>query len=338
MQPFRVLADWDIPPEERDMLAAWPADIEIIEGGTKLTAAAKLALAPTIDVQAGRMRTVTAAFLRAAERLRLVHMTGHGVDGLVRDSIPDLLGSRGIKLATADAAAIPIAEFAIMAMIALSRRVLRIQQSLVQRGEWETWRGPELHGATACVVGLGPIGQLVAQRAAAFGMRVGAVTQRPDRHRAQAEDLSFLLPFEDIGKALSVADYTVLAVPLTARTVNLLGPAEFAAFRPGSFLINVGRGPLIDEAAFIAALRDGILGGAAIDCWWCEEEDGRRSGYPLSTAIHQYNVLMTPHYCGSTAATRRRVLELIGTNIARLRAGEPLINEVAPDELRHMAV
>jgi phosphoglycerate dehydrogenase-like enzyme len=330
MPSLRVLADWDIPPRERVVLNDWPAGIEIIEGGSKLGEDEKLELAPSIDVHAGQMRTVTAPYLRAAEGLQLVHMTGHGVDGLLRDGIPDILRDAKIRVATADAAAIPIAEFAIMAMIALSRQLLRAHQALSERGEWAPTRGPELYGRTAVVVGLGSIGSLIAERAKGLGMNVGGVTQHPHDH---AEDgLSFVLPFDRIEEAVGSADYVVLAAPLTAVTERLIDSRTFAAMRRGCFLVNIGRGPIVDEAALVQALSAGILGGAALDGWWCEE-DGHRSGYPAGSPLHQYNVIMTPHYAGSTFETRSRALQLIGVNAARIRDGAPVINEVTIDEL-----
>jgi phosphoglycerate dehydrogenase-like enzyme len=336
MRQLRVLADWDIPAREQTVLDAYPAGIEIIEGGTRLSVEDKLALAPEIDVLAGRMNVVSASFLRAAERLQLLQMTGHGVDKLVRDGIPDLLRDRGIKLATADSAAIPIAEWAIMSMVALSRRLIHTHNALAFDGEWRPQRGPELAGSTLCVVGLGSIGELIVERARAFGMSVGAVTLRPERH-AERSDLAFTLSLNAIDDALARSDYVVLALPLTSRSHHLIDRSRFAAMKPGSYLINVGRGPVIEEAALMEALHTGVLSGAAIDCWW-SEENGPREGYPASTPMHQYNVIMTPHYCGSTFEIRTRALTVIGENIARLMSGEPLANEVTPDDLQAMAV
>jgi phosphoglycerate dehydrogenase-like enzyme len=334
MAQLRLLADWDIPEREQTVLDNYPADVEIIEGGTRLTDEEKLDLAPTIDVLAGRMNVVKADFLRAATNLKLVHMTGHGVDKLVRDGIPDLLQRRGIALATADSAAIPIAEWAIMTMIALSRNVIRIHNALALQGEWRPVRGPELAGSTLCVVGLGSIGEVIVRRARAMDMTVGAVTYRPERH-ADRDDLEFTLSFEQIDDALAQANYVVLALPLTAASTALIDAARLAAMKPGSYLINIGRGPLVVEAALAHALSTGLLAGAAIDGWWCEE-NGPREGYPSQYPLHQYNVLMSPHYCGSTFEIRTRALSVIGENVGRLLHGEPLLNQVTPDDLAAM--
>ena len=128
------------------------------------------------------MRTVTRPFIEAATALKLVNLTGHGVDLLLRDGLPELFASRGIKVATADGGDIAIAEYAIMAMTMLSRQVLRAHEALSARGLWQGKRGPELSGATLAIVGYGSIGQATALRAEAFGMTVGIVTRNPQTH------------------------------------------------------------------------------------------------------------------------------------------------------------
>ena len=334
---MRVLVDWDIPPEERPVIEAWPKDAEIVEGGSRLTPEAKLALAPTVDVHTGLMRTVTRPYVDAATRLKLINLTGHGVDLLLRNGIPGEIARRGIRVATADSGHIAIAEYAIMAMVMLSRRVLQSHAALSSRGKWESRRGPELHGATLAIVGFGSIGEATLKLARAFGMTVGVVTRTPARH--VRDDLAFVHAYADIDRALAVADYVLVTAPLTATTRGLLDAGRFAAMKPGAFLVSITRGPVIDERAFHDALRDGRLAGAAIDGWWREEEDGSgRDGYPSEFPIHPYNVLMTPHNSGTTFGTRQRALRVIGENIGRLLRGEPLLNEVDPDELTRMAV
>jgi phosphoglycerate dehydrogenase-like enzyme len=334
---MRVLVDWDIPPEERKVIDAWPKGIELIEGGSRFSNEQKLALAPSLDVHTGLMRTVTRPFLDAATRLKLVHMTGHGVDLLLRDGIPNLLAARGTKVATADGGDIPIAEYAIMAMVMLSRQVLRSHTALATRGKWESTRGPELFGAPLCIVGFGSIGQATAARAKAFGMNVGMVTMHPERYAEH--DLAFAHTYADIDKALAVSDYILITAPLTSLTRGLINAQRFAAMKPGSYLVSITRGPLIEEQPFLAALQSGRLAGAALDGWWREEEDGSgRDGYPSDFPLHQYNMLMTPHNSGTTFGTRQRALKLIGDNIGRLMRGEPLRHEVGPDDLKRMAV
>ncbi|WP_011581290.1 MULTISPECIES: 2-hydroxyacid dehydrogenase [Chelativorans] len=334
---MRVLVDWDIPPVEQTVIDAWPAGIEVIEGGSKLTVEEKLKLAPSIDVQTGLMRVINRPFIDAATRLKLVHMTGHGVDLLMRNGIPDLMQQRGIRIATAHAGDIPIAEYAIMAMVMLSRQVLRSHAALTSRGKWESQRGPELFGSTLCIVGFGSIGKATAVRARAFGMQVGMVTLHPERH--EDHDLAFAHTYADIDKALAVSDYVLVTAPLTSITNGLMDAGRFAAMKPGSYLVCITRGPLIVERALYEALQSGHLAGAAMDGWWREEEDGTgRDGYPADLPLHQFNMLMTPHNSGTTFGTRQRAIRLIGDNIGRLMRGEPLINEVAPHDLKKMAV
>lgn len=336
---MRVLVDWDIPAEERVTLAAWPAGAETIEGGSRLTAAEKLALAPEIDVHAGLMRTVTRPYLEAATRLQLVNLTGHGVDLLLRDGIPDLVARRGIRIATADGAGIAIAEHAMMAMMMLSRQVLRAHEALSARGLWQGERGPELFGSTLAIVGYGSIGQETAVRAEAFGMTVGIVTRNPDNYRDRPHARAFAYGFEAIDEPLAIADYVLVTAPLTSLTNGLIDAGRLAAMKRGSTLVSITRGPVIVEAALFEALKSGHLAGAALDCWWHEEEDGSgRDGYPADLPFHQFNMLMTPHFSGTTFGTRQRALKLVGDNIGRLMRGEPLRNEVRHDDLKRMAI
>jgi phosphoglycerate dehydrogenase-like enzyme len=335
---MRVLVDWTIPPEERPVIEAWPAGAEVIEGGSKLSAAEKLALAPSIDVHTGLMRTVTRPMLEAATQLKLVNLTGHGVDLLLRDGMPELFAARGIRLATADSGDIAIAEYAIMAMTMLSRRIIAAHTALSMEGRWDGARGPELHGATLCIVGYGSIGQAAAIRAEAFGMTVGMVTQNPDRHAGRSHARAFAYGFDDLDAALARADYVLVTVPLTSLTRGMFDARRFAVMKPGSYLVCITRAPLMIEQALFDALKSGHLAGAAIDCWWHEEEDGTgRDGYPADLPLHQFNVLMTPHYSGTTFGTRQRALTLVGDNIGRLMRGEPLRHEVHHDDLRRMA-
>jgi len=334
---MRVLVDWDIPPEERVVIEQWPRGAEIIEGGSRFTPEQRLAIAPTLDVHTGLMRTVTRPFLDAATQLKLVHMTGHGVDLLLRDGIPDLMAERGIRAATADGGAIPIAEYCIMAMVMLSRQVLRSHDTLATRGKWESKRGPELSGATLCIVGFGSIGQATALRAEAFGMKVGMVTLHPERYAEHK--LAFAHSYADIDKALAISDYVVVTAPLTSLTNGLINAQRFSAMKPGSYLVSITRAPLIDEKGLYQALDSGHLAGAALDGWWHEEETGAgRDGYPADMPFHQFNMLMTPHNSGTTFGTRQRALRVIGDNIGRLMRGEALVNEVRPDDLKRMAI
>jgi phosphoglycerate dehydrogenase-like enzyme len=199
---IRVLADWTVTDTERAALAGWPAGIEVIPGGAALNESERMAVAADVDVLAGQMDVVTVPLLRAASRLRLVQLAGHGVDALLRE--------RGIRLARANPAAVPIAEFVLMSMVALARRVPEAHRKLWTAGEWITERGPELHSSTVCVLGLGSIGQAVIAQALAIGMRAGAVTRRPGQH--DGSGLDFLVGFEELAAALGRADHVVLAL------------------------------------------------------------------------------------------------------------------------------
>jgi phosphoglycerate dehydrogenase-like enzyme len=322
---LRVLADWDLTDAERAVIArSWPAAAVVTEGSGRPSS--DLADIGVLVCGGGN---VDAATVRAAAALQLVHLLGHGVDGLYRDGVAALLSARSIRIATTDAAAIAIAEFVVGALVALARRLFPVQHALVTRGEWAVERtGRELCGATLCVVGLGAVGRAVVERGRALGMIVGGVTRRPALHGDI--DLAFRYPLVEIESALAVADHVVLALPITPETDGLIDAVRIAVMRPGACLVNVGRGGLVDEVAMAAALRSGALGGAAIDTWTAERGRGQR-GYPAEDqGLHELNVIMTPHFAGKTRGTRRRALERVGENLRRLAAGEALLNEVRP--------
>ena len=203
---------------------------------------------------------------------------------------------------------------------------------------WQGKRGPELSGATLAIVGYGSIGQATALRAEAFGMTVGIVTRNPQTHADRTHAKAFAYGFDEIDTALARADYVLITAPLTSVTQGLINADRLAAMKKGSYLVSITRGPLIVEQALFDALQSGHLAGAALDCWWHEEETGAgRDGYPADLPFHQFNMLMTPHFSGTTFGTRQRALALVGDNIGRLMRGEKLSNEVRHDDLKRMA-
>jgi phosphoglycerate dehydrogenase-like enzyme len=177
------------------------------------------------------------------------------------------------------------------------------------------------------MVGFGPIGQEVARLARALGMEVLAVTRRPETH--QRADVGWLGGLDDLPKLLAASHIVVVALPLNERTKGLLGPAEIAQMRPGSYLINVGRGALVDEDALYEGLSSGHLAGAAIDVWYRYPETPDSPTMPATRPFWELrNVILTPHISGWTESTVRGRFTFIGEQLARLSRGEPLRNVI----------
>jgi len=216
---------------------------------------------------------LTARLIELAPRLRIACRFGAGYDNF---DVPALT-RRGIPLATTgDANADTVAEHALYLMLALAKRGPALERA-VKSGAWPRGFGSvELRGRTCVVVGFGRIGRAVARRAAAFEMKIVAV----DPHVPGTEKLADALP---------QADFVVLACALTPETRGLIGAQALARMKPGAFLVNVARGPIVDEAALVAVLEAKRLAGAGLDVL---ETEPPRSGHPL---LARDDVVLTPH-------------------------------------------
>ncbi len=269
----------------------------------------------------------TAAMAARADALRLIHTPGAGLDGIDLSAVPpdaavcNVYGhERGI------------AEYAFMTMAALNRRLFALDREL-RAGDWSAYVGeplPELQGRTLAVIGLGRIGAEVARWGRFLDMRVIAVTRTPNQDQATQLGLAWVDGLTALPRALGEADFVVIAAPLDAATRSLIGAPELAAMKPGAFLINVARGPIVDETALYEALRDRSIAGAAIDVWY-RYPDGVNPTLPSALPFHELdNVILTPHIAGATDATFTYRWSVINENIRRLTAGEPLLNVVKP--------
>jgi phosphoglycerate dehydrogenase-like enzyme len=181
-------------------------------------------------------------------------------------------------------------------------------------------REQELGGKTLVIVGLGRIGMRLATLARAFDMRVIGVrrTARPEPGLADQ-----VVARADLAQALAEADVAALTCPLTTETEGLIGATALAALKPGALLVNVARGKVVDQAALIAALADGRVRAAALDCFPEEPLP------PDSLFWALPNVLVTPHTAGETGLYEKNVVDILMDNIERLLRGETTLrNEV----------
>jgi len=200
-------------------------------------------------------------------------------------------------------------------MVLACNRRLFVYDRAVHAGTWDAIRTggelPRLRETTLGIVGFGSIGRLLARKAGALGLRVLAHSPRSApalaaAHGAEAVGLEALL---------GASDYVVLLCPLNARTRHLIRAETVALMKPGACLINVSRGPLVDEAALIDALASGRLGGAALDV--AEQEpvppDSALRGMP--------NVVLTPHAAYYSTASQRDLQTLVARNVVEALAG-----------------
>ena len=196
------------------------------------------------------------------------------------------------------------------------------------RTSWVQGGAPhgEVRGSTLGIVGYGRVGREVARRAAPFGCRILAANRTPKEPESGVEGV---VPLADIDRMLPECDTVALCTALGPETTGLIDARRLSLMRSKAFLINIARGQVVDEDAIYSALRDGTIGGAALDVWWQypnATEPGRRgSRHPF----HELpNVIATPHNSGWTSGMVERRWNEIAENINRFVRGAPVINLV----------
>jgi phosphoglycerate dehydrogenase-like enzyme len=257
--------------------------------------------------------------VRTATRLRWIHSPAAAVHQLMFPEIVD----REIILTNAREVHGPVvAEHVIALIFALAKKIpgaVRLQEKHLwgQQILWdELPRMREVAGATAGMVGLGSIGRPFVKSAKAVGMRVIAVREHPEKGREGADEV---FGSDRIDEIFRQADYIVLAAPVTDRTRAIANAERLALMKSGACLINVGRGPLVDEAALASALREKRIGGAALDVF---SKEPLPSDSPLWDAP---NLLITPHTAALTGKLWERHYVLFSENLRRYRNDEPML-------------
>jgi phosphoglycerate dehydrogenase-like enzyme len=212
----------------------------------------------------------------------------------------------------------PLAEFAVFGLMAGAKDLGRLLDQQRRRCWTGRWEMRQLSEMTVLVIGLGGIGQEVAKKVAGLGATVIGTS----RHGAPVDHVGRLIRVEDIVSTVSEVDAIVLTLPGTAATEKLIGADILNAVKPGTILVNVGRGTVIDEDALLPALRDGRIGFAALDVFATEP-------LPESSPLWaEPNVLVSPHTAALNSAEDRLIAELFAANATRLLDGDELVNRV----------
>ncbi len=262
------------------------------------------AIAPA-DVVLPSNARLDADAIAAAPALRLIHQPAAGYEGIDLDAAR----GRGIPVCnTPGANHVAVAEAALLLLLSLARRVPAARAAFAGATIGEPL-GIELSGRTLGIVGLGRTGRATAERAAALGMQMRALSRGAS--------------LDERRRFFAACDAISLHCPLTAATRGLIDDAAFAAMRPGALLVNLARGAIVDRGALERALASGRLGGVGLDVFWDEPWD------PADPLFADPRVVALPHVAGSTEEAFARIAGAVVDNLARLGRGEPVLNRVA---------
>jgi len=272
---------------------------------------------------------------KLAPRLKFVQTMFAGAESALAD---EATAQSGLPIATVSGAhADNIGEYVIMSMLAFAHRLHACIRAQI-RHEWLPISAfnesvTTMRGRTLGIVGYGSLGRSLARFAQGFGLKILALKRNPAEHRDAgwcapgSGDPEGMIPQAWFGpeqrlELLARSDFIALTLPLTPATRNFIGARELAAMKPGAYLVNVGRGGLIDQDALTHALANGPLGGAGLDVMIPEPLD---AGSPL---WDMDNVLLTPHISGAHIEYLDRAFQIFAENLRRFRSGRALVNLV----------
>ena len=259
-----------------------------------------------------------------APRVRAVCVHGTGTDLVPLESAT----GRGVMVANLPGInAQSVAEYCVLGMLMLARNIVAITAAMRARPWDEARQGAmkaeELEGMTVGIIGVGEIGGRVARICRrGFGMRVLGTQRRPERMPADAQPAAF-------DELMRQSDFVVVACPLTKQTHHLINPASLGLMKRTAWIVNVGRGAVIDEPALIDALKGRRIAGAMLDVY---EHYQIEHGHPL---FGLDNVILTPHLAGGTNASRSRASVAAADEMLRMLAGQPPRNFVNPEALEN---
>lgn len=293
------------------------AQLRSVDPRVRVVAATDLAraieLAPQAEIMVGW--NVPREAVQRAPKLRWIHSTAAGVDQLLH---PEVL-EREIVITSSSGIHQPLVEHVFAMVLALTRRLhIAIRNQVHRRWERRQATGDEVRGKTMGVLGLGHIGAEIAEKAHVFGMRVIGTKRTP----ADVPHVDRIYPPDELREVLRASDVVVIALPLTSDTRGLLGEAAFRAMKRTALVINIGRGPIVQEAALVRALQEGWIGGAGLDVF---EREPLPADSPLWGMEH---VIITPHVSGGWPGYMDAAIPLLCDNLGRYLDGAPMRNLV----------
>jgi phosphoglycerate dehydrogenase-like enzyme len=293
-----------------------PDYVSYVEGTTLADFGASLAEAEVI-LSWGAKRDLMTELLASAPKLRWIHSRSAGLDGLmfpalVESPVP-LTNGRGVFSQS-------LGEFIIGGVLFFAKDMARMRRSQ-KEGRWDQFDVQEISGQTLGIVGYGDIGRAIAKRASALEMKVLAMRRRPELSDGDPY-VSEMFGFGQKKELMERCDYVVSALPLTPETKDFLSTEDFAAMKKSAIFMNVGRGPVVDEPALIAALQSGQIRGAALDVFAVEPLPAGHPFYSMD------NVLMSAHCADNTAEWLNDAMRFFYRNLDQFSRSEPLTNIV----------
>src|SRR5271170_7165586 len=286
--------------------------------GNSVEAFADAAPQATVMMSWSAPRELNRSVFLMAPKLKWVHSRNAGLDSFL---FPELVDSPVVLTNGSGVFSPPLGEFALAAMLYFAkdfRRMIRNQMA----GKWEPFDVLTISGKTVGIVGYGDIGKEVAWRAHAMGMRVLALRRHLPPAGSDLGLVEKMYATSELHEMIGACDYVVVAAPLTAETHHMISGAEFAAMKSEAVIINVGRGPVIDEAAMVQALAEGKIKGAGLDVFEHEPLPAESPLYKME------NVLVSPHCADNTPDWLDNAMKFFIAQFERFQNGEPLLNIV----------
>jgi phosphoglycerate dehydrogenase-like enzyme len=262
-----------------------------------------------------------------APRVKLLQSVAAGIDLIDVPSLPP-----GVSICSVAGHEQAIAEYVLMTMLAWQHRLIDIATAF-RGGIWSTGGGAgggpthgEIMNKTIGIVGYGKIGREVARRAVGFGCTVIAANRSPVADKGDAAEI---YPLAELDRMLPRCDIVVIAAGLGPETTRLIDARRLGLMKPATFVINIGRAGILDEEALYDALKNGAIGGAAIDVWWQYPTAAEPTRHGSRLPFHELpNVILTPHCSSATDGARDRRFSTVAGNLDRYVRGEKLQNVV----------
>jgi phosphoglycerate dehydrogenase-like enzyme len=276
--------------------------------------------APWAEVLIPAMTRLTPKIIQSAPDLKLIQQFGVGLEGVDLQAA----AAGGIPVANVPGDQAPIhaectAEGGVFLMMACARKYNSCQQTLA-RGEWGRPSGEALINRTALIIGLGAVGQALSARLVPLGMRVSATDIQARSDMAEKLSLDRVEEPSKLYDMLPGADFVISTVTLTPATQGLFNRTVFERMKPTAFVVNISRGPIVNEEDLLAALNEGQIAGAALDVL---NQEPPPKDHPL---VNHEKVVVTPHTAGITRQSFDALGRCVADNVERLKKGDPLLN------------